>query len=348
MGFSEIPLVANMALFALAAAGVWFAGSALAGYADAIADRKKLGKAMMGLVFLATATSLPEIATTFSAAIAGSASLVLNNMFGGITLQTALLALTDALIVRGALTYYPRKPTHALEAALLIVLLALLLFLCVAGDRTIWFNVGAGTTLLAAVYVFSVKLLRHYDEEGDWVPIELPDDLPADHVHLGVGQLSSLSVAAMATRAGLAAAVILVCGVILVHVSQAVAEQSGLGTSFIGVTVLAAATSLPELSTTIAAARLGAYTMAISNIFGSNLIMLVLLFPADILYRQGPILEATGRSEILALIAGILVTAVYVVGLLVRRKPQVFGMGVDSACVALIYVASLVVLFLAR
>ena len=76
--------------------------------------------------------------------------------------------------------------------------------------------------------------------------------------------------------------------------------------------------------------------------------MLVLLFPADILYRQGPILQAAGQLEILALISGILVTAVYVVGLLVRRKPQVLGMGIDSACVALIYVASLVTFYLVR
>lgn len=348
MQFSELPLAGNVGLFALAAGGVWFSGSALAAYADAIADRKKLGKAFMGLVFLATATELPEIATTFSAAVAGSASLVLNNMFGGITLQTTVLALTDALIVRGALTYYPRKPTHTLEAALLIVLLALLLFLCVVGDSPILFNVGVGTTVLAVAYLFGVKLLRHYDEEGDWVPVELPDDPSAPPVHLRTRQLSGLSVRELAVRSAIAALVILICGVVLVQTSQAIAVQSGLGTSFVGVTILAAATSLPELSTTIAAARLGAFTMAISNIFGSNLIMLVLLFPADILYRQGPILEAAGRPEILALISGVLVTAVYVVGLLVRRKPQVLGMGVDSACVVAIYVASLVVFYLVR
>ena len=348
MQFSELPLVANVGLFAVAAGGVWFAGSALAGYADAIADRKKLGKALMGLVFLATATELPEIATTFSAAIAGSASLVLNNMFGGITLQTAVLALTDALVVRGALTYYPRKPTHTLEAALLIVLLTLLLFLSVAGDSPILFNVGAGTTVLAVAYLLSVKLLRHYDDEGDWVPVELPDDLSPDPAHLNTRRLSGLSIRQLAVRSVAAAAVILICGVVLVHASQAIAVQSGLGTSFVGVTLLAAATSLPELSTTIAAARLGAFTMAISNIFGSNLIMLVLLFPADILYRHGTIIDAAGRPEILALISGILVTAVYVVGLLVRRKPQVLGMGIDSACVVAIYVVSLIVFYMVR
>ena len=88
--------------------------------------------------------------------------------------------------------------------------------------------------------------------------------------------------------------------------------------------------------------------MAISNIFGSNLIMLVLLFPADILYREGPILAAAGRTEMLSIIFGILVTAIYVVGLLVRRKPRVLGMAVDSALVLTVYVGSLFALYFAR
>lgn len=348
MPLGELPLIFNLGLFVAAAAGVWTAGTALAGYADTIADRKKLGKAFVGLVFLATATSLPEIATTFTAAIADNASLVLNNLFGGITLQTAILAITDALIVRGALTYYPRKATHALEAALLMVLLSLLMAICIAGDRPLWFNVGFGTMILAAAYVFCIKLLRAYDEQGDWLPVELPDEKPPEPGRVNHDRLAKLSMADLVGRSALAAVVILICGVLLVETADAIAAQSGLGTSFIGVTVLAAATSLPELSTTIAAARLGAYTMAISNIFGSNLIMLVLLLPADLLYRDGPILEAAGRPEILALISGVLVTAVYVVGLLVRRKPQIFRMGVDSDCVLAIYAGSVAVFYLVR
>ena len=142
--------------------------------------------------------------------------------------------------------------------------------------------------------------------------------------------------------------VILACGMGLVWTADAIAGQSGLGASFVGSTVLAASTSLPEVSTTFAAARLGAYTMAISNIFGSNLIMLALLLPADALYRGGPLLAEAGRAEMLTLVTGILVTAVYVAGMLVRRKPQVLRMGMDSACVMAIYLASLVMLYAIR
>lgn len=348
MLWSNTPLPANLMLFAICAVSVWLAGSALARYADIIADRRNLGKALMGLVFLATATELPEIATTFTAAIKNNASLVLGNMFGGVTMQTAILAVIDLFVVRGVLTQYPRKPTHALEAALLIILLSVLLGFCISGDVAIGFNIGLGTSILAIAYMLCIKLLRSYDEKGDWVSVDLPGETEPAKQLFADCSIAVLSTNVLILRSAVAAIVILICGVLLVHSAEAIAVQTGLGSSFIGATILAASTSLPELSTTVAAARLGAYTMAISNIFGSNLIVLILLFPADILYRGGPILAAADQTEILNIIFGILVTAIYVVGLLVRHKPRVLGMGADSACVLTVYVGSLFVLYFAR
>ncbi len=348
MSWSNTPLAVNLMLFVICAICVWLAGGALARYADIIADRRRLGRAFMGLVFLAAATELPEIATTFTAAIQDNAALVLGNMFGGITMQTTILAIADIYVVRGVLTQYPRKPTHALEAALLIILLSTLLGFCISGDIVIGFNIGLGTSVLAIAYALCVMLLRSYDEEGDWVPVDLPGKFEAAADRNAGRPVVDLPTTTLMARTVGAAVVILVCGVLLVHSAEAIARQTGLGSSFIGATILAASTSLPELSTTIAAARLGAYTMAISNIFGSNLIMLFLLLPADALYRDGPILAQAGKTEMLNLVFGILVTAIIVVGLLVRRKPAVLGMGLDSACVLAVYVSSLFILYFAR
>ena len=113
----------------------------------------------------------------------------------------------------------------------------------------------------------------------------------------------------------------------LVYSAEGIAAQTGLGSSFIGVTLLAASTSLPELSTTIMAERLHSYTMAISNIFGSNLIMTLLILPADLFYLPGPVLQQADASAMFALTIGMIVTAVYVIGLLVRARKLIFGMG---------------------
>jgi cation:H+ antiporter len=295
-----------------------------------------------------TVGSLPEIATTFTAAIQENANLVLGNLFGGITMQTAILAVADLYVVRGVLTQYPRKPTHALEAALLIVLLSTLLGFCISGDVTIGFNMGLGAAVLAVAYALCVMFLRNYDEAGHWIPVDLPNKIENKTKMMANQSIADLPTGTLIRRSVAAAIVILVCGVILVQAADAIATQTGLGSSFIGATILAASTSLPEVSTTIAAARLGAYTMAISNIFGSNLIMLVLLLPADALYRKGPILAEAGQTEMLNLVFGILVTAIFVVGMLVRRKPRILGMGIDSASVLAVYVCSLFILYFTR
>ena len=341
-----LPLVINLMLFALGAAAIWNAGSRLSAYADAIAERRQIGKAMMGFVFLAAATELPEMVTTFTAAVTGNAVLVLNNMFGGITMQTAILAAADVVAARAALTFYPRKPTPALEAALIILLLTFLIGIAAMGDIAVVWHVGAGSIVLAAAYGFSVRLLRSYDDNSDWVPVEMPDE--PEHEGRAETALTGLDVPALIRRFAAASAVILVCGVVLVRLTETIAVQSGLGQSFLGVTLLAASTSLPELSTTIAAVRLGAYTMAISNIFGSNLIMLALLLPADMLYRDGPILSMVDGSAGFALVSGVLVTAIYLIGLLIRRKRKLLGMGIDSALVVAVYAASLVVFYTLR
>jgi cation:H+ antiporter len=270
---------------------------------------------------------------------------VLNNLFGGIALQTAILGVAD-FWARGAITSYPRKANHALEATLLVLLLAMTAIITTLGETVTLFQIGPGSVLIALAYAGAIWLLRRYDGSSDWIPVDLPDT--EDRPFLAVADDGAASNRSLLTQSVLACLAILVFGLLLVVFAERIAVQSGLGTGFIGVTLLAAATSLPELTTTITAARLGAYTMAISNIFGSNLIMLVLVFPADILYRGGPILQGTSQTVSLALSFGIAVTAIYLVGLIVRRKPKIGVLGLDSVLVVVTFMGSLVAYYCAR
>jgi cation:H+ antiporter len=338
-------LIQSLAFFTLSAACVWVAGARLAYLADALADRFKLAKSLVGLLLLSLATSLPEVATTLTAAIQQSRDLVLNNLFGGIALQTAILAMAD-FWARGPITNYPRKANHALEATLLVLLLSVTLVITNLGETFVFAGVGVGSICIAVIYVGAIWLLRRYDDSSDWVPNDLPDPDPlAFPAPTGLAQ-SGIHSFIWQTIASCAA--ILIFGLFLVLFADRIADQSGLGTGFIGVTLLAAATSLPELSTSIAAVRIGAYTMAISNIFGSNLIMLVLIFPADILFRAGPILQNTSRMVSLTLGFGLTVTAIYLIGLIVRRKPRIGVFGLDSTLVLLTFLVSLAAYYYVR
>lgn len=344
----QLPLGVNIVLFLIAACAVWIAGTQLAVAAEEISDRRQLGKAMVGLVFLATATELPEIVTTMFAAIQGQARLLLNNMFGGIALQTAMLAIADLMAMNVAITRFPAKPTPILEGVLLMLTLTVLQGTILLGDVAPIGHVGLGTILLAGLYVWIIQLLREQDRNSVWVPVEIPNVSVGDRSTGLLARVAGASERALYYRFLLAAASILLFGIVLVVVAEALAVQTGLGASFIGATLLAGSTSLPELSTTVMAVRLHSYTMAISNIFGSNLIMVVLLLPADMLYTRGPLLLAVDPSASLALICGLVVTAVYVIGLIVRGSRRVMGMGYDSAAVLTIYASFLTVLYTLR
>jgi cation:H+ antiporter len=341
--FAAVPIWLNLAIFAAVAAGVWFSGTALARSADAISQKLKLNASLVGLVLLASATSLPEMATTLNAALLPDADLVLTNLFGGIALQTAVLAFADYWAA-GSITNYPRKANHALEATMLVALSAMTLGAVTLGETAAIFHIGFGSILIGLTYIGALVILRNYDLSNDWVPVDIPDtgfvtELPSD------GNWTERPVGRLFILAGFSTLAILFFGYILVALASVLAVQGGVSSGLIGVSLLAAATSLPELATTIAAVRLGAYTLAISNIFGSNLIMLGLVLPADILYLPGPILQHGGKTVAFSIVIGILVTAIYLSGLIIRRKARVGPFGIDSVMVLVVYAASLILLW---
>lgn len=345
LALPELTLAANIALFVMATGLVWFAGTRMVVYGDEMAERFNIERAFIGLVFLAVATSLPEIVTSITAAATGNAPLVLGNLFGGFVMQTAILAVADIFFVHRALTSWPRKPTHALEAIFLIIFLNVLLIVTMMGEIAIFPTLGLGGLILFIGYPLSIWILKRYDLRSTWTPIDIPDETEHKGAIVGGRAFEKWSTQKLAWHASLAAGLILIAGYLTADRAGIIAEQTGLSASFVGVALLAAATSTPELSTTIAAARIGAYTMAISNIFGSNLIMLALIFPADIAYRNGPILAQVDDVAQLSLVAGVIVTAIYIAGLLIRRTPRMFGAGVDSILVLAIYVGSLFTLY---
>ncbi len=354
LNFEGNSLVLNFAIFAGVAVVVWLAGTRISYYADALADRTGIGKAFMGMVFLALATETPEIGTTVSAAISGNAPLAVNNAFGGVNMQTAILAIVDLLYVRGALTYFTPKPVLLLQGMFLILLLGLALVAVAAGDTLTILGVGVWSLLLVAVYGMSVFASRNFEGQADWQlehapdKEEVQDSVKSPENQTTEDRFEGVSTRQLIVRFIIGTGVILVAGFILARVGEAIAEQTALGSSFVGATLLAAATSLPELSTTVAAIRLGNYSMAFANIFGSNSIMMLLVFIADVFYRQGPILQQVDSSAMFAAASGVVITAVYMIGMLERRDRTVLRMGVDSAVVLAIYLGSLVILYQLR
>jgi cation:H+ antiporter len=103
-----------------------------------------------------------------------------------------------------------------------------------------------------------------------------------------------------------------------------------------GATVLAASTSLPELSTGLASIKLGDRSLAFSDIFGGNAFLPVLFLIAD-LAGGTPALPQAHASDIWIAILGLVLTAIYIVGLVLRRGRSVWRLGPDSLLAIIIY-----------
>ena len=345
--FHQLSLTVNLAIFGAAAVVVWIAGTQLAYYADAISDRTKLSKAFLGLILLGVATSLPEIVTTITGALLDNAALVAGNLFGGVALQICVLAIVDLIAVRRALTYFTPQPVLLFQGVMLLLLLSIALAGVAARDPLALAGLGLTPVLLIAGYALTVSWSRPgANRLPQWKATNVPDreegpNVQREHTH----NLGSPSSARLAGMSAVGAAAILAAGWALAQTGDALAQQTGLGASFVGVALVAASTSLPELSTALAAVRQGNHQMAVSNILGTNCLEVALFFLADIFYRSGPILAATDRSALFAATIGLVVTCIYLLGLLERRDRTLLRMGYDSVAVLVAYTSGLIGLY---
>lgn len=344
----------SVSILALGCVGVWRSGVRLAVLGDVISERTGLGRAFTGALLLGVATSLPELATTLTASIRGAGALAGSNLLGGVAMQLAVLAVVDGVALRGrALTFFSPQPVLLLQGVLLIVLIALATAALATDGGYAVAGVGLWSPALFGFYL--VALWVHYRYEGGrprWEalqPDELPDRPPSSPSEpRGEGHFSDQSLRWVSGRFALWALGVLVSGYVVARAGEALAEQTGLGGTFVGATLVAVATSLPELSTTLTAVRAGAYAMAIGNIFGTNALEVALLPIADVAYRDGSIYGVLDTSAVLLCALGIVATGLYLWGLLERRDRTVMSFGQDSLLVLLTYVAGMVVFYFER
>ncbi|WP_437743174.1 hypothetical protein WMF39_48010 [Sorangium sp. So ce1504] len=345
------PVGFNFALFALSAAVVWLAGTRLARYGKIIAERTGAGQALVGVVLLGGTVSLPELTTTVTAtSMMKSAPLAITTLLGGITFTMASLAVTDAAVGSEPLSMDVRKPVVLVQGALVTLVLTVTALGLAVGDIAVY-GVGAWTTALLALYSYSVVLIKRSQYKEPWHP-ELPRVQASDSVRREVPpdprdgrRAEHKSTRAIALSTIGSGAAILVAGFMLTRTADALGSQTGAGASFAGLLLGGLATSLPEISSTISAARLGQYEMAFSDAFGTNLFSTMLVFVADAIYPGGPVLNEAPRFSLVATLLAIVVTSIYMVGLLQRSKRSIARMGLDSIAVLLVTIAGFGLLY---
>ncbi|MDN5880976.1 MAG: hypothetical protein L0H75_09390 [Nitrosospira sp.] len=351
--FAQANIAVNLSIFAVAAVIVWFAGARITGYANAISSKTGVGQATIGLLLLGGVTSLPEIGATVTSAATGASELAINNLFGSTAIQVAILAIVDQLTGRKALTSVIPDPNVMLQGGLNVLLLAIAAAGMVVGDISV-LGVGVWAWICVAGYAVSVYVLSRSQGRKPWVAAERGkvdhrlDTQQAKAQEEAGKKLADRSLANLiAWTAGLGF-VILVAGYLLSRTGDALSEQSGLGGSFMGFVLLAFGTCLPEFSTTLTAARAGLYTLAVSDILGTNLIHVGLIFVIDLVGAGEPILSQAGAFSVFGALLGIALTALFVIGMAERDDKTILHMGIDSAAVLVCYFAGLIILFFLR
>lgn len=338
LDLSAIPLGLIGLIFCLAALLVWWGGRQLPEVAAAIGRRSGIGDAFAGMLLLGGITTLPELATTSSAAAFGAEALGLSNALGSIAFNLILLALADAVLGRAALTSMIAAPATLLQGVLGMLLLAGVAAIIAAGDTAIG-PVGAGTAVLLAGCLFSLRIAAHYAARPGWRVVDpLPDVAPDEPSML------QHSRARLAARLAGLAAIVLAGGLLLSQTGEAIAVRTPLGEGLVGMVLLAIATSLPELTAITAAVRGRYYEMAVGDIFGANLFNVAMIFLIDLVSPGPPVLGEAGAFHIFAALIGLMLTGIFVVGLLERADRTFLRMGWDSVAALVLYAGGLGVL----
>ena len=214
--------------------------------AAGIAARFHIPQIIIGLTIVAMGTSAPEAAVSITAAMGGSADITVGNIVGSNILNVlVILGLASAIVPIAV-----GKSTQKIDAPFMIAISAI--FLALGWDGTITRLDGVILLVLFAAYIgYMIREALRANEEGE----EVKD--------MKVWQLL------LATVGGLA---LVVWGAdVAVNAATELATIFGMSERFIGLTVVALGTSLPELFTSVTAARKGNADIAIGNIVGSNI-----------------------------------------------------------------------------
>jgi cation:H+ antiporter len=322
--------VSSWILFAVCSFVVVLAAMRLAEYGDVIALRTGLGGMFVGTLLMAAATSLPELLTTINALQFGEPNLAAGNLLGSNMFNMLMLAILDMTHQRKRILRKAARK-HALSGSLAVLMISLVVLFILADIPVQIGWVGGDSLVLIGAYLGATYLLQAGSRSA---PEQRSDPPPG-----------TLSLPLALFGFGLATAALIYVSPLLVEASVSIAESTGLGTTFVGTTLVALVTSLPEAVTTFAAARIGAEDMAIGNLFGSNMFNMVALGITDLFFVSGRLIGFIDPSFLLVAAFGLVMTALAVVGNVAKLETRILFVEVDAALLILLYAGGMWLLY---
>jgi len=340
-------LILWLGLFALMSAIIIGAGTVLAKSGDRIADITGLGGLLIGMVLVAAATSLPELAVAVSAVVVeDSPDLAIGNLLGSNMANMALLAMVD-LLYRGRV-WHRVGPGHARTTAVAIALTAIAVLAILRPFEIAIGWVGIESVIIFVGFFSLIAWTRRSSAPavppGEVSHEEAPET-GAARPQPGTSKLQAIR--PDLARFGIAALVILVSAPILVVAADGIARETGLGESFVGASFLAFSTSLPELATALAAVRIGAFDLAVGSLLGSNAFNMAIILIVDLFYIDGPILGDVHAIEAFVGVGAILLMAIVLAGIIHGAKTRASRLEPGSGMALIVYFILMFLIFTA-
>lgn len=325
--------------FAVCVALIGVAGSSLSRYGDVIAEKTGLSGSWVGVVLLATVTSLPELITGVSSvALAHAPNIAVGNVLGACVMNLFMIVVLDFLY-RGESVYTRASHGHILAAGFSVILIGFVGFnilLATHGAVISLGYVGLYSPMIVLLYAVALRTVFRYEQRH---MTEFAEEKAARY--------PDVSLRTAYARYGMAATVVVVAALWLPFVGTALAEVMGWRATFVGTLFVAFATTIPEMVVTLSAMRLGALDMAIGNLFGSNLFNVVILAIDDLFYLPGPLLSHVSDLHAVSAVSAMIMTGTAVVGLFYRPKTRLFKtIGWASLFLFGIYILNAYILYL--
>ena len=329
------------AMYAACTALIVFSGSRLSRYGDILAGKSGLGRTWIGVVLMASVTSLPELITGLSSVTyAGVPDIAVGDALGSCAFNLLILALLDVLQRPLPLSTRAHHG-HTLSAGFGILLLCIASLGLTPQNRFLpigW--IGGSSLLLLGVYLVAMRMIYMYEKKRVAAFARERSEEPGyDEIPMQSAVLN------YALHAG----IIILAASALPLVGKGIAESTALGQTFVGSFFIAASTSLPEVVVCLAALRMGAVDLAIGNLLGSNIFNVGLILVADdFFYTAGPILSSVDPSHVISAISAAAMSAIASLGFTYRAEKKRLWLAWDSIGMVAVYMANLLILFSMR
>ena len=315
--------------FVLLAGAVAIAGSLLSRSADRIAEATGLGRLLVGSLLLAGVTSLPELSVDIAAIRSGFVDLAAGDLLGSSLMNLLILAVVDLSVRSGKKMLSREGAAHALSAILCIAVTSLAGLAIITSDKLTAvsvFGISAWSWAILLAYIFGARMIFLNQRIAVRISAEAQS---SDNVLPPTKPMHKVSFLLSSLVFVIAATVLCFVGPQLAHVAGALAEETGLGGTFVGTTLVAVTTSLPELVASLTAIRIGAIDLAIGNCFGSNAFNIVLFVVLDG-FHGGSIFLSVSEAHAVTAFVICLATAIAALGQLYHGERRIPFMEPDA------------------